>query len=845
MQPAAGFAYWFADPGMFPALYERMRTETIEALRHGGMPDTEDVVAFLCDLCDLCDRDDRELHLALAESASAARGDALGRRIVAALARKGDPEIAAALYRTVARQGRIWFSSGPTPRDTALAAILAHVTAPGDPRWRAEGGLVPAAAAALEDDNAGGAGDFVPFLTAPFADLVSLAAERLTPHLAFADWIRACRAAVRDGGAAWLRKTADTVAGLPPECGDFRDELAALLRRAASAPDPAAVLTEAPPGDEATTPAGLVLALRTGRHGAATEPVDWTEVTAIHHRTPLPDEFLIEFAHRADCAWELLADLHRRRPRALPEGYALPWEALEIRPKRVSYVTESRVSLLRRGLGHGWFPIRRVLRETGTALEVLEAIGVNTAWPDDVRDALAELVAPLGTDPAAWLRVYAQLPRFRGTCAVLVDGAVAHARRHPEPTWPRRAEAETPARMPQGARAALAVLLAAAPEGAAAALAPYLDPRAVQDLLRYARLAPADRDAILAAHGPRAVVWWAAARPTAEDDLGFLLGLDDPDVNAMLFRYASIGDDERRRVLAGLPYGTAVGGTGGARTRDIPVSDDLVETLSHHEIGDVRPWLLLCVDSGDPGLLRIMLGRAKVYTEAARLRLLVRLWERHGPAAVEALLDETVFPGRRTEKHPLPPSTHRIARDALASPDGLRTLREAAEREASPDAVAAYLIGRGGAVVGERADHVAAELGAIPWDAVLARHAAKPINGEALEALALRPDSPRELLPLLMERFSLRPLGHALTTVLGKGLTPGEIVHRAAPAAAGGALLAVGTGDRAARLAAAGAELRGILGDNADAWAVAARLLPDFPGTIAELAATAAAAAVP
>ncbi|UGQ08954.1 hypothetical protein LO772_18400 [Yinghuangia sp. ASG 101] len=832
MDSTAGFAYWFADSAIFPALYDRMRTDTIDAVRRGGLPDTEDVVAFVCA------RDDRELDLALAVSGLAADGGALGRRVVAKLVAGGDPEVAAALFRTVAGRGRRRVPTGPTPRETALVAIFAAVTAPTAPGWREPGGLVPSAAAGLIDDKQFLASDFVPFLTAPFADLVTLAVERLAPHLAFADWVRAARAALRDGGAAWLRKTADTVAELPEECGDFRTELAGLLRRAASAPNPDATLEQALDGHEPPTPASLLLALRTEACDTATETVDWTVITAVHERRALPDEFLVEYAHRADCPWELLADLHQRRPHELPEQYALPWESLEVRPKHVPYVTESRARVLRRGLRNGWFPIRRLLCETGTALEVLDAVGVDAEWPDEVHDALAELVAPLGADPAAWLRVYTQLPRFRGTCAVLVDGAVAHARRHPEPKWPRRTDTETPARLPQGARAALALLLAAAGEGTAAALAPYLDPRAVQDVLRYSRLGPADRDAILAAHGPRAAVWWAAARPTAEDDLALLLALDDPDVNAMLFRYTRIGHEERRRILAGLPYGTALGTA--HRTRDIPVADDLVEALAHHEIGDVRPWLLLCVDSGDPGLLRIMLGRAKVYSEAARLRLLVRLWVRHGPAAVEALLDETVFPTRRTDKHPLPPATLRTAREALASPDGLRVLREAADREASPDAVAAYLIGRGGAVVGERAEHVVAELGAIPWDAVLARHAAKPMNDEALEALAARPDCPRELLLALVERCPTAP--RALTGAAGRVLTPGDILHRASPAAQGAALLSADMRNRAVRFAAAGAELRAVLGDDADAWTVATRLLPDFSGTMAELAATAAAA---
>ncbi|HSA53217.1 MAG TPA: hypothetical protein VLH10_24275, partial [Yinghuangia sp.] len=153
------------------------------------------------------------------------------------------------------------------------------------------------------------------------------------------------------------------------------------------------------------------------------------------------------------------------------------------------------------------------------------------------------------------------------------------------------------------------------------------------------------------------------------------------------------------------------------------------------------------------------------------------------------------------------------------------------------------------AVVGERADRVVEEIGAIPWDAVLRRHAAKPINGEALECLAVRSDCPRELLPVVVEEFSVADLGWALESVLRQRLTAEEILRDAVPAAAAAGLLADsgygGGPDFGARLAEAGAELRRILGDSPDAWAVAVHLLPDFSGTLTELAATAAAAVGP
>ncbi|MGW1997899.1 hypothetical protein [Embleya sp. NPDC001921] len=765
MSSTPGFAYAFADPSLFPSLYARMPNEIHDALRLYRLPDTEPVVDWLCAQV----REDRELALALAESALAVRSDAVGMRIIRVLTGLDDPTIAVTLYRNTTRQPRPFRDTGYSARDTVLSAVFSAVRHPSDPAWHAADGLV----SMLLQESPRDPLDFLPLLTAPFARLAAVAHEHLGPAFTASD-----------------------------------DAPASPAPASASIPTP--------------TAAELLLALRTGDSGASAAQVDWSAITAAHRRHPLPAHALATLAQHRDCPAELLTDHYRADPRSLPDTSPLPLDALDIRhPQR--YGADLRSQTIRRGLRRGWFPIERLLHETGPALEVLTAIGCEDVPEPHIVAALAELVTPLGADPAAWIHLYTRLPRFRGPCTALVADAVGRVRTDPPPAWPRQTRAEIPGRPPEGARAALTVLLSAAGEDATIPLVPHLDPRAVQDLLRYARLGTKARDALLAAHED-AAVWWAAAAPTGADrDL--LLDLDEPEINALLFQYGSLPAAERRRILAGRPRSAD-------RHNEIPVADRLVDTvLSGYELVDVRERLLDCVYSGDATLVRILLGRAKVYTEVARLRLLARLWERQGPTAVEALLDETDFPRRRSAKHPLPPQTLDTAREALARPDGLAYLQDKLADALTPEAVAGYLIGKGGAAVGDRIERVTEEIGPIPWAAVARRHTDKPLDPAALEALAEHDDCPTELLRALIHR-SIDDLPWRLRGTLRDRLDAAELAAEARPARA--ALPLVPAEDVRPLITAP-------LGDSVESWAVAARLLPDFPGSLTELVHTAAA----
>ncbi|WP_436772595.1 hypothetical protein [Yinghuangia sp. YIM S09857] len=756
MSSAPGFAYEFADPSLFPLLYDRMPAEVRDALQRNELPHTVSVVNWLCAQA----RGDGELALVLADSAIAVRRDAVGRQVVRELALLDDPVVAVTLYRNAMQHHRPFGSRlGPFVRDCVLTAVFAAVRDPEDPAWHRPDGLV----SVLLAETPWNPLDFLPCRTAPFAGLVAAAGERLG---------RAFDAA-----------------------------------------------------------AELLTAMRTGGIGIGTgdgtgdgvSAVDWSAIIASHRVDPLPVQALELLAQHPECPGELLIEAYRVEPLSVPEAAALPFDALDIRHSQETYGAELRPQTIRRGLRQGHFPVKRLLHETGTAAEVLAAIGHADAPEQQVADALVELVAPLGAHPAAWIHLYARMPRFRGPCAVLVAEAVERARTEPEPSWPRHTDAEIPARSPEGARAGLSVLLSAASDDAVVALVPHLDARAVQDLLRHARLGAKARDALLAAY-PDAAAWWAAAYPD-EVARDFLLDLDDPEVNAMLFQYGHLPADERRRILAGRPRSAT-------RTGEIPVADRLVDAvLSGYELSEVRARLLDCVYSGDAKLVRILLGRAKVFTEVARLRLLVNLWERQGPEAVQDLLDETEFPRRRSSKHPLPPQTLGTARTALARDDGLAYLQGELANASTPDAVAAFLVGRGGAVVGDRMERVVEEIGPIPWDAVVRRHAAKPLDAAALGALAQHDDCPGDLFRALIRGTAPDDL-RSLPRAVRAHLDAAELVATMRPA-------------RVALNLASAAEIRPLLaaplGDSLESWAVAARLLPDFAGSLAELVDTAGA----
>ncbi|MGR7000517.1 hypothetical protein ACU686_24820 [Yinghuangia aomiensis] len=369
----------------------------------------------------------------------------------------------------------------------------------------------------------------------------------------------------------------------------------------------------------------------------------------------------------------------------------------------------------------------------------------------------------------------------------MVAAAVEHAagqRADGTPAaWPKNLDAKFPAEVPEGARRQLYILLAAAPEQVQRAVIPALDARAIQQLTVYYPLSAAVRAHLYDVCGMRAAVANAAHWEMPAEVVDGLLDLDDPEVNAYLYDFGAIAQDERVRICA---RRRRDGGAG-----EVAISPALVDLLARTSPSRRRTWLLAALDSGDPALVRAMLGRTRLNTEAGRLRVAIGLWERHGPVAVAALLDETEYPGRRPgAKHPFPATTHQVLRAAIAASDaGLASLHEALAAARAPEEVARYVIGRG-AKAAERLEHFDAEYGtALPWRLLVATDAESPLPAPVLEALIGREDCPRELLRAFLARNSVhfyRVSGPEwLNTALADGrLRAEDLLALATPAAA-------------------------------------------------------------
>ncbi|MFE7099914.1 hypothetical protein [Streptomyces erythrochromogenes] len=816
---AVAAVYRLADQQTAADLVQSLRDETLALLTGGYRRPRRLAEAVLAS-------GDRELQTALARNAALCTP-----RQRLRLAGLGVPEIGRALYVT-----ERWTRTGG--RDEVRIAVLTAAD-PADPAWRAPGGLV----AMLLGET--GSTDLAAAIHAPFPELALHALRHCGRDLPLPMLLRAARTLHARGGPERLTALAALV---EEEHGLGHPGLAPLLRRAAD-PGPGRG-----PGSAASLLAGdpsptdeLLYAVRMhgGGEWAAHVPPDWDLVRSEHERRPFSADALTHLNRWPGCPPDLAVEGLRGNPRtALLQGTGpLPLSALtgpEAEPAR-TYVPR----VLRRGLREGWLAAERLFTEVTPAAD---AIGCLPKGDELVGKAVRELTAPLGSDPAAWLAVYRRINRFEGTATALVAAARADAgRRGPAPSWPRPTGAAFPCREPEGARALFQRLFEYAEEAVQEALVPHLDVRAVQHLLVFGTPSPLLRERITAVHGRAAQVAHASRWDLPAATVEELLDLDDPEVNEKLYLYGAIAREERERILAGR-------GRGGG---PVPVTDGLLDALTRIDLRHHRSWVGAGLLSGDPRVLRVVLGRIRTRTEAGRLRVLIRLWERHGPEAVRSLMAEEEFPGRAAGAgHPLPAATHKNAAQALASPDGLALLRTRLAAEEDPVRLIAVLRRAAAGTVAERARHLAQEGTALPWPELAGAHTADPLPVHLLRALARQPDCPR---PLLLAALGAGPVhrgddGPWLVPAIEEGrLTPADILRRCGPAAEAVALLAgvhnhwPATEDpwsyrvyREARTLT-----RSHLGTSPEAWTRAVGLLPAFPGALPALLAAAAADPAP
>ncbi|OPC81159.1 hypothetical protein B4N89_09530 [Embleya scabrispora] len=473
----------------------------------------------------------------------------------------------------------------------------------------------------------------------------------------------------------------------------------------------------------------------------------------------------------------------------------------------------------------------------------------------------------LGADPRAWSRLLAALPNAPGTVAETIEAAGAGS-------GGREAIPAPPAAIAVEWRQ---LLLCARPEHLAALL-PHLRPRTVLDLVHFGAALPVEvvvetvrratarqRRTLAAAEYPRAEVFDA------------LIALGDPGLNAVVYANSRVGDRERNLIMA-------AAGT-------VPLDPATVaRALRSDNVRYRRPG----VWSGDPSLVRAALLRVRhsavVVSEAietwerggmAALRplfhnryqnkqhepfvppvqrgvllgALLGLWDRHGPAEAERLVDDL----------PLRPGVAAKVRAMCADGDaGRARMREECRR--AFDKRSCYVVLR--EPMGFRAG--APGYARMGWPMLLAAHAEEPLAAATARTLSAFPGCPAEILAAAEDGTVLRAhwpvrgrwcsaTGHdhvyakearRLRVELAKipGLAE-QVFSGLVPAGK-----ALDVYDRIQRYGADAslvdthrkrmpAYLREYLGEGIEPRVVAAHLAPSFAGTLPELLATAAAAA--
>ncbi|MFI6978558.1 hypothetical protein ACIBSV_08150 [Embleya sp. NPDC050154] len=806
-------AFRAVRPGGAEALKDRLRAECTRLLgkAHRAPPALVEVVLASGDV---------ELQLALAEAEFA------GTAALCALARLGRPELGRAVCT---------FRRNDWDGAEVMAAVMAAAD-PTDPGWRAPDGLVPWLVE----------GDHVfrhELLYTPFGEVLAATlvriGSRMPPDLLL-DRVRGLRELVG-----------------PAEFADFvrrareeEDELGhpGLLARIDEEP-------AGPPG-----PTGLWL-LATGR--ARTERgstvIDWDLVRAEQVRNPWPAPVLTRLVMEPDCPEDLVREAYRHDRAATARlAHRLP-DDLSVDPE-LEHDPKWWPEFIRRRQRCGWLSVERVLAEIAPAVDALRCLDADE--PGN-RRAIAELVAPLGADRAAWAAVYTRLGAYGGSSAALVTDVLAartvsgagpddiargdvvpvgvtpdhlardatHAGSPGSPGSPASADA---------ARAGFLTLFRAVPQHVRDALVPDLDLPTLRDVLASPSTNAATRARITAVHGRRVYLARAMCAEQVPESVEELLDLDDPDVNAVLFRDAPLTDAQRVRVLAGVDRH----GERGA----VPTTDDLLETLSRLSLIELKRRLMTGLFSGDPRVVRLILRRTRVHTAAAASRMLVAIWERGGADAVRALLDDVTPPARqgRTAAPPFDAEVARYVRGALAEPDGLDRMRRYAATAGDPAHVVAE-IRRGSDAIRYLTD----EGIPIPWPELVAARAVRPLTLGPVDALVQRPDCPREI---LLDGLRFRPNAYTgraswVRDSIERGtLTVRDISAHCAPAGMA-LMLTMGvpiTKDPQEHerwivrdLRAAGAIDR--LGDSVQTWTIAIRMLPEFPGTLLELLDTVAA----
>jgi hypothetical protein len=406
---------------------------------------------------------------------------------------------------------------------------------------------------------------------------------------------------------------------------------------------------------------GLVAGLRAGE----AEPrwrrtLEWDALLTAHRSDPLPEPAVRFLARRPDCPEPVLAELYRTHP-AVVVHVARPCPALV----RAAAETPGHPDLARICAALAQSAAARPGTPPAAADAALSTLVLDTVAPArTAATALAELgpSAPLrellhsrlGADPGRWATLRTTLSRYKGTLAALLDAladgsAPAGSAKPPALTKPYRF-----------------LLYAAAPDDLSGLL-PHLPDDLLMALLGKGSLPPHALDTALAAGDPRVAAAVGGNVALGARELRLLTELDEPAVNAAVFRNQKATLSLRRAIASGVPR------TPG-RTAPVPLDAALRAAL----LGDTDRHLRTpLVTSADPELVR---HAWPFLSDDGRHYAVARVWERGGAEDVRRLLG--LFPEDAR--------THPVLERAAAT-DDLSRFKEGLRPFDDPDALPALL----------------------------------------------------------------------------------------------------------------------------------------------------------
>lgn len=583
-------------------------------------------------------------------------------------------------------------------------------------------------------------------------------------------------------------------------------------------------------------PDGLIAGLRAGEPEPAwRRDPHWSRLLDAQRAEPLPEAAAAALVAHADCPDALLVELYRAHP-ATVARIARPSAALlEAAAHHPGHPEAARIAAAAGAAGHTHE--RHAALVLDTVAPARTAVATLAELPF-VRPLTDLLHRRLGGSASRWATLRVHLSRHRGTLADLLaeiaDGSIP----------------EVGSTVPPALSRPYRFLLYAAEPADLRALLPHLRDELLRDLLGKGPLPAHALDIALATRDPR--VCAAVAQNACLDprELGRLTALDDPFVNAAVYRNHHTPLTLRRSIASGVPR------TPG-HTELVPLDPRLRAELL--DCRDQRRLTPLAV-SGDPELVHAALFTFP--SADARGFAFLRVWERGGPDAVRRLVRLLGGPGHSNQAA--------AVLEALEAPDGPGRLGSLRIPYEDPDALPrVFATARGRNATRRLMATLVHEPYVYDLPRLVAGHRETPYPPEPIDELLRHEHAegePGRLLRLAVvnrscgstaEDLNREPIDRLTTVAFGRAdatwvndcvahelLDPVRLVDTARPAGEVLRALPKLAPDAAAPIRARLAELVGThLAGHVEATVIGLGLLDSFAGTVAELITVAAQAA--